>query len=57
VLTNTTEPYGDILSASELNIVLPISLACEGDGCAPVEDYMAMPCDITLDITATLSAD
>ena len=57
MLTNTTEPYGDILSASELNIVLPISLACEGDGCGPVENSMAMPCDITLDITATLSAD
>ena len=57
VLTDTTEPFGDILSATEMNIVLPISLACEGDGCGPVEDHMAMPCDITLDITATLSAD
>ncbi len=54
VLTDTTEPYGEVLSASEMNIVLPITLACEGDGCGPVENHMSMPCDITLDITATL---
>ena len=57
VMTDTTDPYGDILSPTELNIVLPISLACEGDGCGSIEESMAMPCDITLDITATLSAD
>jgi len=57
VLTDTTEPYGEILGASEMNIVLPISLTCEGDGCSPVDDYMSLPCTITLDITAALSAD
>ncbi|MDP6932476.1 MAG: hypothetical protein QGG40_06140 [Myxococcota bacterium] len=57
VLTDTTEPYGEVLSASELNIVLPISLSCEGDGCGPVDAAMSTPCSITLDITATLSAD
>ena len=57
VLTDTTEPYGDVLSASELNIVLPISLACEGGGCDPVNEYMTLPCTINLDITATLSTD
>ena len=57
VLTETIEPYGEILSATEMNIVLPITLSCEGDGCAPVEDHLALPCDISLDITATLSAD
>jgi hypothetical protein len=57
VMTDTTEPYGEILSASEMNLVLPISLSCEGDGCGPVADHMSMPCDITLDITATLATD
>ena len=57
VLTDTTEPYGEILSANEMNVVLPISLTCEGDGCTPVEEHMDMPCSITLDITATLSTD
>lgn|GEM_PF-6360041 len=57
VLTDTIEPYGDILTDSELNIVLPISLSCEGPACADIDAYMSLPCDIKLDITATLSTD
>ena len=57
VLTDTTEPYGEILSATEMNLILPISLGCEGDGCDPIVEYMSLPCSITLDITATLSED
>jgi hypothetical protein len=55
VLTDTTEPYGEILSENSLNIVLPISLSCEGDGCGPIDDHLTLPCEIELDITATLS--
>ena len=53
--TDTTEPYGEILSESSLNIVLPISLSCEGEGCGPIDDYMSTPCEVELDITATLA--
>jgi len=55
VLTDTTEPYGEILSENSLNIVLPISLSCEGDGCGPIDGHLTLPCEIELDITATLS--
>ena len=40
-----------------MNLILPISLGCEGDGCDPIVEYMSLPCSITLDITATLSED
>ena len=55
VLTDTTEPYGEVLSENSLNIVLPITISCEGEGCDPINEYMTAPCDIELDITATLS--
>ena len=55
VMTDTVDPFGAILSPTELNMNLPISMDCEGDGCGPVSDYHGgLPCEISLDITATL---
>ena len=57
VVTQTTDPYGQILSADEMNIVLPISMTCEGDNCSDVTDYLTLPCTVELDIAATRSAE